>query len=60
MKSVKSIFQSLADKKRNASKHKLSPMAREIYLRGFAKLENAEELAKSGFTCRSLIPAKES
>lgn len=60
MNEVKSIFQSRDHKIRNASKAKLSPTAREIYLRGHASLGNAEELARSGFTCRSMIPAKES
>lgn len=55
---INAIFISRAHKERNAGKAKLSPNAREIYLRGLAKLCNAEALASSGFRCGSYAKAE--
>jgi len=55
---INAIFISRAHKERNANRAKLSPTAREIYLRGLAKLGNAEDLAASGFRCGSYAKAE--
>jgi hypothetical protein len=56
MNEINAIFKSIAHKERNASKVKLSPNARAIYLRGFARLSKAEEVALSGFRVPTFQP----
>ena len=48
MKTVKSLFTSIDMRIVNANKYKLSAMARQVYLQGYACLSKAEEVASSG------------
>ena len=48
MQTVNSLFISIDKRVINANKSKLSHMARQVYLQGFARLGNAEEVARTG------------
>jgi len=52
---INEYFQSQAKKEANANRVKLSPTAREIYLRGIARLGKAEEVASRGNGGRGYI-----
>ena len=48
MTKLDSEMRSQRDRERNADKARLSSTAREIYIRGIARLGKAEEVARSG------------
>jgi hypothetical protein len=55
IKSFDGVIKSTEMKLNNASRAKLSPTARQVYLQGFARLSKAEDLAAKGNDGRGFI-----